>query len=376
MSGVSRAVGVTVAGVALTLVAFTFDASPLFVPAVAFVLLGLASTAWVYGAGRGAQVKRRLRADRVHEDQPLEATLHVSWKALGLPGAQVADPMAVEPVAVAAPLSLIKGGREARFRVVARFPRRGLRRLEGPTLVVCDPLELARVSVPGTPAIQEVLVLPRIERVRYTDAGRALRSSANVGAQSSEPFAAHDVDGLRPYRPGTPASRIHWAALARGAGLLERRLLPDGDTRPLVVLDARGDGPPEHLDAAVRAAGSLALEFARRGGCGLLLPGERRPIKLTPDLTGWPAAHARLALVAPGVRPPTIPPGAHLGPLLYVAAVSLERLPAGMLGRDRANHVLVLPHELSHHIDSRPSFEVAGCYGFSVGARAELAAAG
>ena len=29
-------------------------------------------------------------------------------------------------------------------------------------------------------------------------------------------------DLVRPYRVGTPASRIHWAALARGAGLLER----------------------------------------------------------------------------------------------------------------------------------------------------------
>ena len=57
---------------------------------------------------------------------------------------------------------------------------------------------------------------------------------------SIEPMGATEVDGLRPYRQGTPASRIHWPALARGAGLLERRLRADTDSRPLVVVDARG----------------------------------------------------------------------------------------------------------------------------------------
>ena len=104
--------------------------------------------------------------------------------------------------------------------------------------------------------------------------------------------AAVDMDGLRPYRVGTPASRIHWPAVARGHGLIERRLQADGDSRPLVVLDARLPGPDaqsELLDAAVRAAASLVLELARRGGCGLLLPGEQRPISarwLSGDLQG------------------------------------------------------------------------------------------
>jgi uncharacterized protein (DUF58 family) len=33
-----------------------------------------------------------------------------------------------------------------------------------------------------------------------------------------------DPDGLQPYTPGTPIGRIHWPALARGAGLQQRRL--------------------------------------------------------------------------------------------------------------------------------------------------------
>src|SRR5439155_4932797 len=141
----------------------------------------------------------------------------------------------------------------------------------------------------GTGPAQELLVLPRTEPVSWSTRERAARSEGPDRRPVDEPPASVDVDGLRPYRPGTPASRIHWAALARGAGLLERRLRSDGDTRPLVVLDARGSGPPEHLDAAVRAAASLTLELARRGGCRLLLPGERRAVAVEADLASWPA---------------------------------------------------------------------------------------
>ena len=372
----SRAAGVALAGAVLTLVAFMFDASPLFVPATALILLGIAVPAWVWLSIRGATVERRLQAHRVLEGEPLEATVEIRRGGLGLPGAEVLDPLTPYPVRMATPLSLIRGGRTAQIRIVASFARRGLRRVAGPMLIVGDALELARFVVTGSPAADEVLVLPRLEPVLWTEPGRGLHTTASGGAHSSEPFAAVDVDGLRPYRPGTPASRIHWPALARGAGLLERRLQADGDTRPLVVLDARGGGPTEHLDAAVRAAASLVVELARRGGCGLLLPGERRAIKIEPDLVGWPAAHARLALVqdGPGIRAPAIPPGAHPGPLFYVAAQPLERLPATVAGIARGSRVLVLPRELSLRIEVRPSFEVAGCYGFATRSRAEVGA--
>ena len=148
------------------------------------------------------------------------------------------------------------------MRIVASFPRRGLRRIDPPTLIVSDALELARIVRESPSPAQELLVLPRTERVKWVPgAGEKWRRA--TGAAPLEPFGATEVDGLRPYRQGTPASRIHWPALARGAGLLERRLRADTETRPLVVLDARCDGPLEHLDAAVRAAASLVLELGR-----------------------------------------------------------------------------------------------------------------
>lgn len=364
-----RAVAVVIAGLALILVALLFDATPLFVPGVAIVLLGVVAPAWVSVAAKGASIERRLDSERVVEDEPIEATIEVRRGPWGLPGAAVADPLAGEPVSISGAMSLISGGSSASVRIVASFPRRGIRRVEPPTLIVSDALELARVECLSTSPAQELLVLPRTERVKWVPgAGEKWRRA--TGAAPIEPFGATEVDGLRPYRQGTPASRIHWPALARGAGLLERRLRADTETRPLVVVDARSDGPPEHLDAAVRAAASLVLELGTRTGCGLLLPGEFRPLEIEPDLIAWPIAHARLALVegGPGTRAPGLAPGARSAQVLYVAATPAARLPAGLAGAGVRAAILVVPKALATQPRHEASFEVAGCLGFVVGA--------
>ena len=233
-----RAAAVVVAGLALILVALLFDAAPLFVPGVAIILLGIAAPAWVAVAAQGATIERTLESTRVVEDEPIEATIEVRRGPWGLPGAVVLDPLAGEPVSIRSPMSIISGASSASVRIVASFPRRGIRRIEPPTLIVSDALELARIVRESPSPPQELLVLPRTDRVKWVPgAGEKWRRA--TGAAALEPFGATEVDGLRPYRQGTPASRIHWPALARGAGLLERRLRADTETRPLVVVDAR-----------------------------------------------------------------------------------------------------------------------------------------
>jgi uncharacterized protein (DUF58 family) len=362
-------VAVAVAGLALIFVALLFEAAPLFVPGVALIALGAAAPAWVGLAARDARIDRRLDSDRVVEDEPIEATIDVTRGPWGLPGAAVLDPLAGKPVSIHGAMSLFSGGRTASVRIVASFPRRGIRRIEPPTLIVSDALDLAHVERVSASPTQELLVLPRTERVKWVPgAGEKWRRA--TGAAPIEPFGATEVDGLRPYRPGTPASRIHWPALARGAGLLERRLRSDTETRPLIVVDARGDGPPEYLDAAVRAAASLVLELGTRTGCGLLLPGEWRPLEVEPDLTAWPVAHARLALVegGPETRAPALAQGARSSQVLYIAASPLTRLPAGLAGAGVRAAVLVIPKPLATQPLHDASFEVSGCIGFVVGA--------
>lgn len=211
-----RAGAVAAAGAVLILISFTFDAAPLFVPAVALVLIGIAAPAWVWLSASGAHAQRNLPAERVVEEDPLAATIEVRRGRLGLPGAEVIDPFTGSRLDLGGPLSPFRGGRVANVRVVTRFPRRGLHTLAPPSLVVRDPLELARVESLSGADPQQLLVLPRTDRVRWLTSGRGRRFEILEGQSAAEAFAAVDVDGLRPYRPGTPASRIHWPAVARG----------------------------------------------------------------------------------------------------------------------------------------------------------------
>jgi uncharacterized protein (DUF58 family) len=378
-----RAAAVALCGLVLGLVSLIFDAAPLFVPAVGLIALGAVTPAWLWLAARGASTRRHLPAERVIEDEPVEATIEVRRGTLGLPGAQVVDPFTGSRFELTGELSPIRGERTISVRVTSRFARRGLHRLPPPALTVRDPLELTRVEAISAVGHQQVLVLPRTEPVRWRGAGATRRLRLPDGRAGSEALAAVDLDGLRPYRKGTPASRIHWPAVARGAGLIERRLAADGDARPLVVLDARmpasvGRAGRDLLDAAVRAAASLVLDFARAGGCGLLLPGEQRATKIDRELINWPAAYARLALVEGGSdsRPPALSTlTARGGAMIYVAASPVERLSAILSAPGGGPIVLVVPeaeivggHPRGVRGAARPALAVSGCQGFVLGA--------
>jgi uncharacterized protein (DUF58 family) len=254
------------------------------------------------------------------------------------------------------------------LRVVSRFSRRGRITLPTPRLRLGDQLGLAESLRRSSAPAQELLVLPRTERVAWREAGGHPELHSAGAVVTPEPTGATEIDGLRHYRPGTPASRIHWPAVARGAGLLERRLLPDGDSGPLVVLDARGPSPDALLDSAVRAAASLTLELARTDGCDLLLPGQRRALHVGRDLAAWPDAHARLALVTGGADAPmpVVGPSRRSGTVFYVAARPLREPPVAP--EWRVGLVLVLPRELAGARPKSASFEVSGCAGFVISA--------
>jgi uncharacterized protein (DUF58 family) len=352
---------VALTGAVLLLVALAFGSSTLFVPALALLVLAGLSSIWIFLAGQCVRISRVLEADRVLEEQPVEARILIQG-SLGLPGAEILDPLSSGSIA----LSSVRS-RQIELRVLSRFPRRGRVTLPTPRLRLSDQLGLAsRLSRGGGPA-QELLVLPRTERVTWRAAGGWPELHTAGAVISSEPTGAIELDGVRHYRPGTPASRIHWPALARGAGLLERRLLPDGESSPLVVLDLRGGGADPVLDAAVRAAASLTLELARRDGCDLLLPGQRRPVHVARDLAGWPDAHVRLALVEGGPHSPApvLQALRRSGTVFYVAAQA-AREPA-LLAQGRMGAVLVLPREVVSGRRQPASFEVSGCLGFVIG---------
>ena len=248
-----------------------------------------------------------------------------------------------------------------------RFQRRGRRILEPGRLLIRDPLRLATPRA-GRGHGDEVLVLPRVEPVTTPGgggAGAGAHGSGGIdpsvmGRRLDASMAELEIDGLRPYREGTSASRIHWPTVARRGEMLERRLVAELDSAPLIVLDPSGDAGDEPLDMAVRAAASLCVHLGGAGGCAILLPGERRPIEIGHDLAGWASVHARLALVEAGPPPPASSLGPRGGAVIWVTAGggagaprALERMPAGA-------RIVVSPSPLSR---GRALFEVAGCTG-------------
>lgn len=357
-------------GLALTIAAFAFGAAPLFVPGIGFILLGLIGPAWVLACARAATVQRRLSATRIVEDEPLEATIVLHRGHLGLPGAEIQDPIAGAPVPVDREASMIAGEPRVELRVVCRIRRRGRHAFGPPSLSLTDSFGLLRIARAGEGEGDEVLVLPRTEPIHWLRREHRRAASGQIAHSTLEPMGAGEVDGLRQYMPGTPASRIHWPALARGAGLLERRLVSAPEAQPLIVLDARVGAPGapasiDALDAAVRAAASLALALGRAGGASLLLPGERVPVVLAADLAGWPALHTRLALIEPEQNPlrgPALREESARGPLIYVAAQHEGGMPR--LGARATELVLVVPLGTRPRPQAPVSFEVAGCAGY------------
>jgi uncharacterized protein (DUF58 family) len=352
-------------GLVLLLTAAAFDAEPLYVPGAAFVVLAAASVAWVVVGSRGLEITRDVSARRVLEEQRVQIHIHVRAGRLALPAGLIEDPMLPQPAPIAA------GRRVAHVHIDARFARRGRKHLVAPRVIVRDPFGLAMRAVEGG-GEGDVLVLPRVERV-VTPAGRGDGTGTTARRGRPSVAAEVDLDGLRPYRPGTSASRMYWPALARRGELVERRLRADSDARPLVVLDPRGSGE-EDLDAAVRATASLCVHLARQGGCALLLPGDSRPTVLEPTLMAWDHAHARLAVVGPDGGPRLAGLANRRGPVFFVAAAAAAaaRPPRALAHAPAGSRVLVVPGTVPGR---RAIFTVAGCsaYELSGGRAAEAA---
>jgi uncharacterized protein (DUF58 family) len=359
---VRRAAGSAALGLVLLLAAATFAMKSLYVPGLALIVLGGLFAGWVALAAAGARLEREPGPATVEEDAPWPLRLVVRPGILPPPGGELIEPLLPEHVRLGR-VPAGKGGTR-RARVEVRFSRRGRRVLQPCRLVIHDPLRLAEREIEFLGEQGEVLVLPRIEPVLPVEGGGApgtesrAGESGDAGASARNPSPELELDVLRPYRQGAPATRIHWPTLARTGELMERRFVADPRARPLVVVDASDPVGARELDAAMRAAASLAHRLARTGGCGVLLPGDRRATILRPDMRSFTEVHARLALLEPTETPPA---GAALrmsrGPIVWVtASYAIPTLPV----RQGLGWV-VAPHALA--AGAAVEFRVAGCIG-------------
>jgi len=257
------------------------------VPGLALVVLALACEIAV------GLMCRRVRLIREPLDTSAEEGARVRVRT-GVEGPRALR-RSGEFAALAGSVARPQRGEQGRIHEVAVLARRrGLHEL-GPSLLrFSDPFGICERSVLSEPT--RLLVLPRVERVERGDLARLAGGST---ARRLLAATAGELEDLRRADSYASADRIHWLTTARTGTLMERRLRPESDARPLVVLDGRDCAGADAFDAAVRATASISLALARSGGCRLLLPPERRPHALDRALASWPRIHRRLALIEP-----------------------------------------------------------------------------
>jgi uncharacterized protein (DUF58 family) len=356
-----RAPATAVLGIIFVLVGLGFGLTAALVCGIALLGLAIMAVGWVELASVGGRLERVPGPGRLEESDPYPLHIRLRGTLLPPPGGELTDPLLEHGIPVGPSWS-----RGLDRSVWLTSP--GRIRLDPARLVIRDPLGLwQRRLDSGDPV--DLVVLPRVDPVRWVGPGAEPRGQSPGSGHASDAVsrrggpAQFEVDGLRPYQDGSPASRIHWPAVARTGEMIERRLVAGGEPRPLVVFDPRGGTEPDHRERAMRAAASLCFELARTGGCDLLLPGERRTFTIDPAMRAWPEAHVRIAVSNPDASPPLLP-ALRGSAVLWVTAG--RSLPPSLRGA-RAGSFLITPSGSRRAAVMR----VSGCFGYPVDSRAE-----
>lgn len=348
-------------GIALLAGGLAFAAPVVLLPGVALLLLVAGCSAWARLGAAGLSGERLGAPATIDEGEAFEVTIAGRSGWLPLAGA-VEDDAIGPPV----PVRLARPRSAFALRRGGSLPRRGRHLLAPPALRIGDPFGIAARRVRLGPAAS-VLVLPRIEPLGGPPGadgpavGRRIRGLGELAAGGERESAAEpELDGVRPYRPGTRATRIYWPSLARGTGLAERHLVAAGESAPLIALDPSGAGSEDDLDRAVRAAASLMAHLARLGGCELLVAGARGRLRVGRDPRAWMGALAALAVVGSADGSPRLAAADLRSTVVWVAAAREPRVPQGLV-----RGFVVAPRPLPGW---PVSFTASGCAGHGLGA--------
>jgi uncharacterized protein (DUF58 family) len=306
---VRRAGALLLVAAALVAAAGALASPALFALAVGMVVVTVAAGVSVLLASHRLTVTRSVLQPEAREDEAIGVRFQV--QGLG----RLPLPLRVE-AQVDADDWVALDHRGGTLKLVVG--RRGAWQLGPSRLRLRDTLGIfQRWVLAGQP--EPLLILPT------PDLSVPVPSSSRAWTGDGDP----DPDGLQPYVPGTPIARIHWPALARGAGLQQRRLAPPPTGLPLVLVDTTGTGDPRAVDWAARAAAGMIVRLAQSGGCRVLLPGDQLATTVTDTRASWRGVHRRLALLGPGDPPARRPPlGAGQAPDVHIRAA---HAPAGML---------------------------------------------
>ena len=366
-----RPLAVAVFGWGCASLAATFDTASLYVPGVALMVIAGGALAWVALAGQRGGDRAPRRAAHRRRGGALPAA-HRGPRRRAAAARRRADRAAAR-----------LAGADRRPLVAARAHQRALRAPRA-ARARAGPARDPRPAAPGRPRAgrrrdrrgARAAARRAGHRARRGGAGAGAHGGAGIdpgvmGRRLDASIAELEIDGLRPYREGTSASRIHWPTVARRGEMLERRLVAELDSAPLIVLDPSGRGRGGARQGGARGGVAVRAPRPRRRlrdpAAGRAPPGRDRP--RPGRLAG---VHARLALVESGPAAAAAVLGPRGGAVIWVTARRAPRR-AARAGADagrRAHRGLARPLP-----GGRPLFEVAGCTGCLVErARAGVAA--
>jgi uncharacterized protein (DUF58 family) len=127
----------------------------------------------------------------------------------------------------------------------------------------------------GLTAAEEVIVLPRLGRVRRGLLRRRLVAAAPAEPRQyrpsrRDPAAQAEFHGLRAFRSGDSPRWIHWRTSARRGELMVREFEDAHTDNLLVVLDREGC-PTAAVESAISLAATVCWEWSRQRGDWLAL---------------------------------------------------------------------------------------------------------
>jgi uncharacterized protein (DUF58 family) len=270
---VTRPLGLLLLAAAVGAAAESIASLALFALAVGLLLLVACAGLTAVLAARRLTVLRTVVDHEVQEDDPVRLRFElygIAWLPIRVEAQDESG----------AWVDLAPGGTLLEVRV----RRRGVYRLLPSRLRIRDALGIFEWPLrAGLP--EPLLILPTPEGPANLDP----RLPATTPEPEPEP------EGLRAHAPGDPLARIHWPALARGAGLQVRRFAAAPGGLPLVVVDTAGVRDSHAIDWAARTAAGHILALTRSGGCRVLLPGDATETTVTEPKGEWRALHRRLA---------------------------------------------------------------------------------
>lgn len=236
----------------------------------------------------------------------------------------------------------------------------------GPLLLAAaDPLGLFRASR-LVPQMETFTVFPRLLPVAGLERLGALQSHAPESLALARPGQSFGYLGVREYRSGDEARRIHWRASARRPALATKEFETDLQPYFTLLLDLDragrgGTGRRSTLEYLVRTAVSLVSHAARRGDLVQVIAEGAKPMLVPPGRGELHATFALLELVRcrQDGRSPLLdvvdrhrehlPPGSTAVLLCTSAGLDAERLAgtAAALQAGRVRPAVLLVNEAS-----------------------------